>query len=269
MRIDDGDLLLWKSLHHRIPSESESEDDDSDDEDCKDFEVMPAIPAISNTDPQGDVAISLSTETEEWAPQIGTGSEVLSEDLAFLDKLVRETYPERIKALQYLKNTLQSENVRDYFDEEDRRWVDEDLNRQVEELKNLHQIWKETTSVYENTLLKLARTIQARQKVLSHVDEKTQVFSERPKLVELFAKKQADLSALMDVCKEKIRKEQQEVRDRVTREHTAQLAVLHEYAGENPAQNIPTAVESVKKVGNEKPKSRKAKQKHEKKFCRQ
>ena len=189
------------------------------------------------------------TETEEW---------VLSEDLAFLDKLVRDTYPDRIKALQFLKNMLRSNNVSVYFDEEDRKWVEEDLAKQIEELKKLNRIWKETTSVYQNTLLKLAGTIQARQRVLSYVDDKTDVFSHRPKLVELFANKQADLSALMEECKEKIRQEQQEVREQLAKENADQLAVFHELneTGLPPSEIVPdisTTVAKVKNLVNDKP----------------
>lgn len=212
-----------------------------------------------------DFALSLPKETQDW---------MLSEELAFLDKLVRETYPERIKALQFLKNILKSNNVSAYFDEEDFKWVDEDLTKQTEELKNLHQIWKETTSVYQNTLLKLANTIQVRQKVLSYVDEKTNIFSERPKLVEMFAKKQADLTALMDVCKDNIRLEQQEVRERIAKENADQISILQELRGldeavsstvyqtpsnennQNPSGNITTTVADVKKLVDERSKGR-------------
>jgi hypothetical protein len=216
------------------------------------------IGALAITQPEPDFSLSLPTD-EGW---------VLSEDLAFLDKLVRETYPERIRALQFLKNMLKSNNVHTYFDEEDRAWVEDDLLAQIEELKKLNQIWKETTSVYQNTLLRLASTIEVRQKVLSYVDDKTDVFSQRPKLVERFAKKQAELTSLMEVCKEKIRLEQEEVRERVAKENADQMAVFTELEETviPPAElvqvkasekNITATVEKVKNLVNEKPPNRK------------
>lgn len=172
------------------------------------------IPNLTNNETENS-----STTSQDW---------VLSEELAFLDKLIRETYPNRIKALQFLKSMLKSNNVSAYFDEEDRQWVEEDLAKQMEELRKLNQIWKETTSVYQNTLLKLATTIETRQTILSYADEKTNVFSQRPQLVEHFAKKQADLTDLMNQCKEKMRQEQQEVRDRLAKENADELAILNE-----------------------------------------
>ncbi len=222
----------------------------------------PVVSSVDKTVNQ-DFGLSLPTETEEW---------ILSEDLAFLDQLVRETYPERIKALQFLKNMLKSNNASTYFDEEDRKWVDEDLDKQIEELKKLNQIWKQTTYVYRNTLLKLAATIHTRQRVLSYVDDKTNVFSQRPKLVELFAQKQADLTALMELCKEKIRQEQQEVRDRLLKENAEHLAVLHELDEtvipseivSDEDRNITTTVAKVKKLVNDQPTTKRTSQSHSK-----
>ncbi len=152
----------------------------------------------------------------------------LMEDLIFLETLVNKTYPERLKALHTLRNTIRSSLASPYFDDEDNQWIEDDIKNQQQEMQKLRDIWKQTSSIYQNTLLKLVTTIHARQRVLSHVDGQTNIFTQRPKLVEQFAKKQAVLSNIMEICKEKIRKEQHEIREKIAKEEQDQLAIMND-----------------------------------------
>lgn len=139
-------------------------------------------------------------------------------ELNQLDTLVRIIYPEKIASLEKLERVLTSAEMSSYFDSEDVQWVKEDLAQMKADLDQIREIWKRTSSVYTETYLRLSQTIAMRQTVLNAVNDETGIFEFRPQLIDRFAKKQADLAALMDECTAKIREEQKVIKQQLRRE---------------------------------------------------
>lgn len=136
-------------------------------------------------------------------------------ELDFLSNLIQNEYPSRIQALETLYKTIRSKEMGEYFDSEDAKWVSEDLEAQRAELDEITTIWNRTSSVYADTYLKLAKTIEMRQAIMNEIDSDTGIFTHRPHLIDKFAQKQAELAQMMDQCREKIRNEQRDIKRRL------------------------------------------------------
>lgn len=150
----------------------------------------------------------------------------IEEELAYLDNLIRVVYPDKINALEKFREVLSSREMAQYFDVDDIKWVTEDLEHQKAELARIQDSWSKTASVYRDTYLRLKDTIEMRQMVLNALDRETNIFLQRPQLIDRFAEKQAKLSTLMDECCERIRVEQKEVQKRVEAEQREMQAII-------------------------------------------
>lgn len=148
----------------------------------------------------------------------GIQEDDIETELNHLDTLVRITYPEKIASLEKLERVLTSAEMSSYFDSEDVQWVKEDLAQMKADLDQIREIWKRTSSVYTETYMRLSQTIAMRQTVLNAVNDETAIFEFRPQLIDRFAKKQADLAALMNECTAKIREEQKAIKQQLQRE---------------------------------------------------
>lgn len=147
--------------------------------------------------------------------ELASDTSKMEDDLVFIETLISQVYPQRIEVLEKLLATIQAKNFAAFFDAQDVEWVREDLESQRRELAEITEIWKHTYSIYSDTYLGLSKTLETRQDILNRINEETDLFAHRPMLIDKFAQKQAEFAEMMDICRDKIRKEQRDIKSRV------------------------------------------------------
>jgi len=122
---------------------------------------------------------------------------------------MRNEIQEYMKVIDSLHKFRQyiDQGVRDgVFDEEDRRWIEEDLQKLTLEKDKKEIEYNNRKQAYEGSILKLENIMNVRKQIIEEADKNTNVFSSRPELLKKFAQKRANLIKIVEQGKKDLQK---------------------------------------------------------------
>lgn len=132
------------------------------------------------------------------------GNEKVKQYLDELEKKITVDLPNKLFALQRLRENMTHPNHVHCFDKEDLTWVDKDIADISKELAEYQKEFNEKSNLYNRTLADMQKTLQTRVEILNSVDEETNLCKLRPALVKMFAEKQCELLKSMEECRNKV-----------------------------------------------------------------
>ena len=136
-------------------------------------------------------------------PTVPTNDDI-EDYLASVEYRVTEELPGKIDCLLRLKDSVTDPNNAGCFDNEDVSWIDLELAALNQQLESATQEWKHRKYLYHDVLVPMEDMLETRQKVLNSLNTELGLFSQQPKLTQLFAVKQAELMSQTSKLKEQI-----------------------------------------------------------------
>lgn len=110
----------------------------------------------------------------------------------------------KIKSLAHFKELLLNSKNQGVFDSEDIGWVDKDISHLIKERDQFQDEYNRREDLYENNIIKLESILTKRKKIIETAQNKYNIFKECPELLQLFAKKRAQLIKTIDQTKKEL-----------------------------------------------------------------
>jgi len=104
-----------------------------------------------------------------------------------------------LKQFRTIIKTHQSEGL---FDDEDLKWVDDDINSLSEEIANLQIDYQNRKEIYDNSIVRLEHILNHRKKVIEEAEESLNIFHHRPHLLKKFSQKHVVLIKTIEQAKD-------------------------------------------------------------------
>lgn len=109
-----------------------------------------------------------------------------------------QNYNNVIQTIQQFKSYIE-QNLNDgIFDEEELKWINEDLENMTEIRDKKESEYLKKKEIYETNVLRLENILNKRKQIIDEADSKTGVFNIRPELLKKFAQKRALLMKMVD-----------------------------------------------------------------------
>ena len=120
-------------------------------------------------------------------------------EILFLD-LHKEiqNYNSVIQTIQQFKSYIEKNLNDGIFDEEELKWINEDLENVTEIRDKKESEYFKKKEIYETNVLRLENILNKRKQIIDEADSKTGVFNIRPELLKKFAQKRALLMKMVD-----------------------------------------------------------------------